>query len=147
MKKNLIILITLALIVSVIGMFIYRDLKHKQAPAQTTTNPSESDSPAIVSTKPAALDGAIVSSTEVFEIVFNRSLENVGEFKVRIEPKIDFKLELSQDRKTGKIKPVKPLELGTTYTIFVGSDSKFDGAGAWGQTKTFQFKTIKYSGV
>lgn len=108
---------------------------------------SPSDKPQIVSTKPDPLDKTILSSTEIIEITFNRPLENVGEFKVKIEPKIDFKLELSQDRKTGKIKPVKPYELGSTYTIFIGPDSKFDGVGAWGQDKTFQFSTIKYSGI
>jgi hypothetical protein len=37
--------------------------------------------------------------------------------------------------------------LGTTYTIFIGPDSKFDGVGQWGMEKIFHFRTIKYTGV
>lgn len=151
-KKSLILAIFIVVLIVLGGFFIYRsDSRNKETVAPSTAAasaaPSEKDSPAIVSTKPDPLDKTILPSTQEIEITFNRSLENVGEFKVKIEPKIDFKLELSQDRKTGRIKPAKPYELGTTYTIFIGPDSKFDGVGEWGQTKTFQFNTIKYSGV
>ncbi len=148
LKKISIILI---IILALISVFFWIK-KTTVAKPNTSTKPAaqasqSNESPKIVSTKPDPLDKTILSSTQEIEITFNRPLENVGEFKIRIEPKVDFKLELSQDRKTGKIKPTNPYELGTTYTVFIGSDTKFDGVGAWGQTKTFQFKTIKYSGV
>lgn len=107
----------------------------------------EDAEPQIVSTKPEPLEDAIVSATEIIEITFNRPLENVGEFKSRIEPKIDYKVELSSDRKTAKIIPTKPYQLGATYTLFIGPDSKFDGVGSWGKDQTFHFRTIKYTGV
>ncbi|MDO8573191.1 MAG: Ig-like domain-containing protein [Candidatus Daviesbacteria bacterium] len=103
--------------------------------------------PKIVSTKPDPLDENIVSASEIVEITFNRPLENVGEFKSRIEPKIDYKVELSGDRKTARIIPIKPYSLGTTYTLYIGPDSKFDGIGEWREDKTFHFKTITYRGV
>src|SRR3989338_11454833 len=83
------------------------------------------DPPKIVSTKPDPLEDNIISATDIVEITFNRPLENVGEFKSKIEPKIDYKVELSGDRKTAKIIPAKPYQLGTTYTLFIGTETKF----------------------
>ncbi|MBI2338145.1 hypothetical protein HYU95_03080, partial [Candidatus Daviesbacteria bacterium] len=101
----------------------------------------------IISTKPDPLDENIVSGAEAIEITFNRPLENVGEFKSRIEPEIEYKVELSGDRKTAKIIPAKPYPLGTGFTLFIGPESKFDGVGRWGEEKIFHFRTIKYTGV
>lgn len=112
-------------------------------PSQIT----QDDKPQIVATKPEPLEEAIITASEVVEITFNRPLENVGEFKVRIEPEIDYKVELSSDRKKAKIIPAKPYNLGTTYTLFIGTETKFDGVGRWGEEKIYHFKTIKYTGV
>lgn len=146
------IVIIIFLSVALIGL-IY---SLKKAPAakevsqnSQTKNPTatQNEPPKIVSTNPDPLEDNIVSSTQTIEITFNRSLENVGEFKLRIEPKTNIKTELSNDRKTARIIPVKPFELGTTYTIFIGPETKFDGVGNWGQEKIFHFRTIKYTGV
>lgn len=118
-----------------------------QKPENNHLQSTQNESPQIISTKPENLEEAIISATEIVEITFNRPLENAGEFKSRIEPKIEYKVELSGDRKTARIIPAKPYELGATYTLFIGPDSKFDGAGEWRQDKTFHFKTIKYRGV
>lgn len=114
---------------------------------QNKLSKNENEFPKIVSTKPEPLEEAIIPASEVVEITFNRPLENVGEFKVRIDPKIDYKVELSSDRKTAKILPEKPYNLGTTYTLFIGTETKFDGVGRWGEEKIFHFRTIKYTGV
>lgn len=116
-------------------------------PNSSSPQVAQNDKPQIISTKPDPLEEAIISAAEIVEISFNRPLENVGEFKSRIEPKIEYKVELSGDRKTARIIPAKPYELGTTYTLFIGPDSKFDGVGEWRQDKTFHFKTVKYRGV
>lgn len=142
-KKVLIIVIILC----VAGALWYIMYKKPVSKENQTTPASQNEAPKIVSTNPDPLEDNIVSSTQTIEITFNRSLENVGEFKLRIEPKTDIKTELSGDRKTARIKPVKPFELGTTYTIFIGTETKFDGVGAWGKEKIFHFKTIKYTGV
>lgn len=120
--------------------------KTSPAPSPTPTS-SQNEPPKIVSTTPDPLENAIIGATSAIEIVFNRSLENVGEFKIRLEPKIDMKVELSQDRKTVKIIPTKPFELGVTYTLFIGPETKFDGIGRWGEEKIFHFKTVTYKGV
>jgi len=131
------------------AFFVYLNpTKTQSLPASATPKPvSETDSPQIVSTKPDPLNNAIVPATENIEITFNRPLQNIGEFKVRIEPKIDYKVELSGDRKTAKIIFQKPLELGLSYTLYIGPDTKFDGTGDWGQNKDFHFRTIPYKGV
>lgn len=117
----------------------------------TKTSPtiqvSQNDKPQIISTKPNPLEENIISAADTIEITFNRPLENVGEFKSRLEPNLEYKVELSGDRKTAKIKPVKGFLLGTTYTLFIGPETKFDGVGRWGEEKIFHFKTITYRGV
>lgn len=147
--KKLVVLIIILVGIGIAGFLVSKGTSKNTSPSPTSASsqPSSTDSPRIVSTKPEPLEEAIVSATEVIEITFNRSLENVGEFKSRIDPKIEYKVELSSDRKTAKITPSKPLELGATYTLFIGPDTKFDGVGNWGEEKIFHFKTIKYRGI
>ena len=119
----------------------------------TTSNPTsqppsgQSDPPKIISTKPDPLDNTVIPADQVIEITFNRSLQNVPEFRIRFDPVVDYKVELSGDRKTAKIIFNKPLDLGTTYNLDILPETKFDGVGNWGQDKSFQFRTIKYTGV
>lgn len=120
--------------------------KSKNVEIAPETN-SQTDSPGIISTKPDPLDNGVVAAAEPIEITFNKPLQNVGEFKVRIEPQTDYKVELSPDRKTARIIFNKPLELGTAYSIYIGRDTKFDGVGEWGVDREFHFRTISYKGV
>jgi len=152
-KKKIIFIVVI--IGSILILIFQTDLYSKLKPAANTAQKIEpakqavsaSDKPTIVSTKPDPLEENIVSVSDTIEITFNRPLENVGEFKSRLEPKIDYKIELSSDRTTAKIKPVKDFLLGTTYTLFIGPESKFDGVGRWGEEKIYHFKTITYRGV
>lgn len=131
-------------------VFLYNQpAADSQPKIQPSPTPSakQDEPPKIVSTKPSPLEEAVISANEALEITFNRPLENVGEFKSKIEPKIDYKVELSSDRKTAKILPVEPYELGLTYTLFIGTETKFDGVGRWGEEKIFHFQTIPYRGV
>lgn len=147
-SKFLLIFFSLIILALALIVFIKKGSNPvKIAPQPIPAPTNQNDSPKIVSTKPDPLEDNIVSATEIIEITFNRPLENVGEFKSRIEPKIDYKVVLSGDRKTAKIIPTKPLELGTVFTLFIGPDSKFDGVGRWGQDKMFHFKTVTYKGV
>lgn len=134
--------------IAAIVLFVYKSNKPQSATNNEPTKTNqENESPKIVSTKPDPLEDTIISANEVVEITFNKPLQNSGEFKLRIEPQIDYKVELSGDRKTAKIIPAKPYNLSTTYTIFIGPETKFDGSGNWGQEKIFHFKTITYRGV
>lgn len=148
--KAKIVLLIISLTVMVSVFLLWRrptPAPQTDVPRPTTPTLQQDDSPRIVSTKPDPLEEAIISSSEVLEITFNKPLENEGELKIRIDPKVDFEIKLSQDRKTGKIIPKKPYELGATYTLFIGPDSKFEGVGEWKQEKIYHFKTVKYRGV
>lgn len=148
MGKKLFLIVGIIILISL--FFTLRQKETKTAsPGQpeVSATVSENDPPQIVSTKPDPLENNVVSADQVIEITFNKPLQNSGEFKLRIEPKIEFSINLSGDRKTAKISFPKPLELSTTYTIFIGPDTKFDGAGAWGMEKIYHFKTITYRGV
>ncbi len=148
-KKVMIAGIIIIAIAAVIGLTVIKKPVSKTASTNQSSAPQnqQNESPKIISTKPDPLEENIVSATDAVEITFNRPLENVGEFKVRLEPSIDYKVELSNDRKTAKIKPVKGFLLGTTYTLFIGPETKFDGVGRWGEEKIYHFKTITYRGV
>ncbi|MDD5147390.1 MAG: Ig-like domain-containing protein [Candidatus Daviesbacteria bacterium] len=143
-------LVIILIIVVFTGVFLWKS--RSSAPPVSTQSPStpppiSSEFPRIVSTKPDPLEENIVAATDTIEITFNRPLENVGEFKSKLEPNLEYKVELSSDRKTAKIKPVKSFLLGTTYTLFIGTETKFDGIGRWGEEKIYHFRTIKYTGV
>lgn len=147
MYKKVVFLLAIIVVVGMIAFWKNKPAATepvKNQPAQQTV---QSNKPQIVSTKPDPLEEAIIPATQIVEITFNLPLQNVGEFKSKIEPKLDYKVELSPDRKTAKIIPVKPYELGSTFTLFIGTETKFDGVGRWGEEKIFHYKTIKYTGV
>lgn len=148
-KKFGVIIAAGIILTSILGYKLYSNPATPivQATPQPSASPQQNDPPQIVSTKPEPLNETIISAAEVIEITFNRPLENVGEFKSRIEPKIDYKVELANDRKTARIIPAKPYDLGAAYTLYIGPDSKFDGVGEWKQDKSFHFRTIPYKGV
>lgn len=150
--------IKLAIFIAILAVVVFLIIRPKltnqlnssneqKNPATVPKQVSQKGEPQIVSTKPDPLEDSIIAATDSVEITFNRPLQNVGEFKSRIEPNVDYKVELSSDRKTAKIIPVKGFLLGTTYTLFIGPETKFDGVGRWGQEKIYHFKTITYQGV
>lgn len=140
MKKNIIFVIVLIFIVIIILGF--RQDKPSSSPPPT----SQPDTPRLVSTNPDPLEDTIIAADQAVEITFSHALENIPEFKTKIEPKLDYKVELSGDRKTAKIIPVASFELGTTYTLFIMTDSKFEGGARLAKEEVFHFRTIKYRG-
>lgn len=104
----------------------------------------------LVSTNPEGLikkQEVIILPNQFIEFTFNQPLENVPETKIVIEPSFEVKVELSKDRKTAKITPVKPFALGQGYTLFIKGDTKFDGKKHLGRDLDFHFSTISYKGV
>lgn len=111
---------------------------------------AQSDSPMVTATNPEAMKEkktVVVLPTQTIEIIFNQPLENIPETKIVIEPKADYKVELSGDRKTLKIIPVTPFALGQGYSLFVKGETKFDGKKTLGSDVDFHFATIAYNGV
>lgn len=144
------VLVLLAIVIIGLGFFLNSRQEPTRTPSTAASSPpsvSENDPPQIISTKPNPLDEAIVSANEVLEFTFNRALENEGELKIKTEPANEYKIVLSQDRKVATVTPVKPFELGATYTLRIGPDTKFQGIGEWKQEKIYHFRTIRYRGV
>lgn len=150
MKNKIIIVLSILLFLAAafygFKSFKKTDGKNSPKPSDNTSAPA-TETPQIVSTKPDPLEDNIVAADGVVEITFNKPLQNSGEFKLKIEPTVEFKVDLSSDRKTARISFIKPLELGSTYTLFIGPETKFDGTGNWGQEKIFHVRTIVYKGV
>ncbi len=101
----------------------------------------------IVSTNPSPLEETTILPMQTVEITFNQPIEGAGEFKTSMDPKADYKIELSDDRKTAKIIPIKPYTLGGGYTLHILGNTKFDGKKELNREEIFHFKTINYSGV
>lgn len=142
------ILIGLILISGALFLYLFtKPTSVKTEEPKSSAQPSQAEKPTIVSTKPNPLDNIIIPADQIIEISFNRPLQNAPEFRIKFEPKIEFKVELSSDRKTAKIIPIKPYELGASYTLSIGPETKFDGVGNWGEDKNFRFRTVKYRGI
>lgn len=101
----------------------------------------------IISTNPSPLEETTILPTQTIEITFNQPLENAPEFRTIMDPKADYKIELSDDRKTAKIIPNKPYVLGGGYTLHILGNTKFEGKRELNREEIFHFKTISYSGV
>lgn len=99
----------------------------------------------VVTTNPTQ-QGTIMADQTV-EITFNTPLENGDEVKHKLEPTTDYKIKLSDDRKTAQFIPQKPWTLGTTYTIFIQPETKFAGKKLFNKEFIFNFRTIEYRGV
>lgn len=149
MSKKIVIIVVALFIGALLWWTGSSKTSQSQPTGEAENKPEQSSAKEvrIISTKPNPLEEAVVSATEEIEITFSHPLENEGQFKIRIEPKIDYKIVLSQDRKTARIVPQIPYELGAGYTLFILPDSKFEGVGEWKQEKIFHFQTIKYRGV
>lgn len=107
----------------------------------------QTDTPEIVSTNPSPLEESILWAMQPIEITFNLPLENAPEFKHKMDPKYDYKVELSDDKKTIRIIPTKPLPLGKGFTLFIQADTKLEGNKTLGRDYIFHFRTIEYRGV
>lgn len=148
-----IILAIIAIGAALIAIFARGLYSNPQAQEIETPNTSqvnvisESDPPQVVSTSPGSLDYNTILPSQTVEITFNRPLENVGEFKSRLEPKVEYRVELSSDRKTAKIIPSSTFNLGETYTLIIQPDTKFDGRIELKRDYIFHFKTIGYKGA
>lgn len=116
---------------------------------QPVVSPAPSDQPTLISTNPTNLGQgeSVLWAMQPIELTFNLPLVNGPEVKQRIEPKIEYQVELSDDKKTVKIIPTQPLPLGTGFSLYISSETKFDGNKTLDRDYIFHFQTIKYNGV
>ncbi|MBI4037107.1 hypothetical protein HY385_01645 [Candidatus Daviesbacteria bacterium] len=148
------IIIAVAILGAALILIFQRGLYDKPNTQSAPANPTQVKSvstqtgdPQIVATNPTPLENSIIFPTQTVEITFNQPLENRGEFKNRLDPKADYEIKLSEDRKTAKIIPTTPFKLGTTFTLFILPDTKFDGHKLLNREIIIHFRTIEYKGV
>lgn len=152
LKQKIIIIVTLA---GAILIFIFQHGLYSKPQPISPSSPkptlevqiSPSEEPKVISTHPDNLDGTTLLPTQIIEITFNRPLENVGEFKNRLEPKTNYEVKLSDDRKTARIIPNPTFKLGAGYTIFILPDTKFYGKKTLGREIIYHFNTVSYKGI
>lgn len=141
-------------IIAIIGTILILIFQHGLAsdkPVAILEKPTptviQTNTPELISTNPSPLDKSILWAIQPIIFAFNLPLENIPEFKYKIDPKIDYKIELSNDKKIITLTPAKPLPLGQTFTFSISTDTKFEGKKTLDKDYTFHFQTIVYKGV
>lgn len=145
--KVLIILVILL----VAGVVFYfkssKPTNQETTPEQPKTNNTQSDQPQLVSTDPSPLENATILPTQQIKLTFSHPIENGGEFKYKIEPELEHKISLSEDRKTVIISPIDAYPAGSSFNLFIQPETKFDGGKKFNNDPIFHLNTIKYRGV
>lgn len=100
-----------------------------------------------ISTKPDPLDKAIILQNQIIEVEFSHPLESTGLLKFKIEPQVEFNLELSEDKRTVKFNPKSSFILETNYKLTILPETQFVNGQKFGEEKSFSFSTIKYRGI
>lgn len=115
------------------------------SPPVTTSTPS--DEPSIVKTIPDNLDQSTILPNQTLEITFSHTLVNLPETRWEIQPSVDIRSELSDDRKTLRLIPNTPFNLGQGYTLFIRPDTKIEGKRLLEKEYIYHFKTIEFKGA
>lgn len=149
-KKTVVFL--LIIIISMVGFkTLYKPTAKPEqvSPEKTIEDKKSSASPEFLFTKPEGLekDVKVILPSQTIEITFNQPIENIGEFKHKLEPKVKYQAKLSDDKKTVILNPEGSFPVGTEFTLFVQSDTKFDGKKNFEKELQLHFKTLTYRGV
>ena len=140
------------LIILIIGFLFYKQIVFTPTSEQKSPIseqiPVSADVPQLISTKPNPLDETYIPPTSAIELTFNMPIENIGEFKHRLEPgTTKYKATLSSDRKTAIITPEGSFPVGTTFTLYITPETKFDAGKRMSSDIIIHFKTIDYRGI
>lgn len=150
MSKKLIIFAIITLAGAALILNAQGSKKSSPPTSQKATAPTiQTDTPQLVATKPDPLDEAIIVPGQTVELTFNLAIENIGEFKHRLEPlTTKYQAKLSDDRKSVIITPSSgAFPVGTTFTLFVSPETKFDGGKRMNNELIIHFKTVDFRGV
>lgn len=147
MNKNKLIISVVLLILLACGFYLIQQ-KNNQEGKQNPTNTSSSQSLDIVkilSVKPT--DNSTILPTQPIEITFTSTVKSLEDFKHVIDPKFEYEMKLSEDKKTVTITPKISYPLGVNFALFIKPDTLFDdGKKLEGET-IYHFKTIQYKGI
>lgn len=141
MKNKIISVSIFGLIIIYIFIHNFSFKNSQPLPSPTPINPT------ITSTNPLPLEGALISPTQSISVSFSQPLQNLPEFRYKMDPTVDLNVKLSDDRKTVTFTPKKFFDLSAAYTLFVYRDSKFDNKKLLDQDYIFHFHTPTYTGV
>lgn len=150
MGKRYSVIIVIFLIFLIISLLFLKGNLFSNSPnlpPSSTPTSSPAEVAKIISTKPDPLNDAVIPADTFIEITFNKPLQHATEFKHRLEPQIDYQIELSADKKTAKIIPAQPYELGAEYTLSVLFQTNFEGGEKLSEEKVYHFKTVKFRGL
>jgi hypothetical protein len=100
----------------------------------------------VVSTVPDNLDNGVVPPTSTIELTFNKPLVR-DDTRIVLDPKTDYRTDLSSDHKTLKIIPGKSFDLGKDYTLTIKQGYGTDTGEKTDSDIIFHFKTVEYNGV
>ncbi len=147
-------LVILLVIIGVIGLtvfFNYRDSSNSEKQSNSSekaeTPASPNDRPKVVSITPTPGENNVLLPTQPIEITFNIPVQNGGEFKHKLDPKLEYDISTSNDRKTIIIKPKSTYPLGQGITLIISPETKFDNQQKLENEVIYHFQTIQYKGV
>lgn len=141
-------ILALLVVLLALGLLILKTrTAPNRAPQSALEQKPQTSSVQITSTSPSPLDGAVIPPSQTLDITFSAPVQNKDEFKSTIDPKVDYSVSLSGDRKTVTITPSKPFGFSQGYTLHISSQTKFDGDKHMDSDKDFHFQTINYSGA
>ncbi len=146
--KKKIIAVVLVFGTILIGIFaVGLGGKTSSQPTASTQQNQDNGSPKVVSTNPEKLEEATILPTQTVEVTFSQPIENAGEVKYVVDPPAKVKTELTDDRKTIKLIPEQPYDLGQGYTFTIQEATKFDNQKRQEGDTVFHYSTISYKGV
>ncbi len=145
-KKQLIVLFAAigVILIAIFSRGLYLPTANQEE-AAPEENLVQSDRPQLVSSDP--VDTSTIGPTQKIELNFNMPLENEGELKIVIDPKFEYTLKLSEDKKTATLTPNDPLPAGAGYTLFVKGNTQFAGKKLLENDAIVHFKTVNHSGI
>jgi hypothetical protein len=144
--KEKIIWIVIAIGVALVAIFSSGLYSNSIPTAVSPTENIDTNEIRVVSTVPANLNDSTILPNQTIELTFSEQLVNIPETRWSISPSADIKAELSDDRKTLKLIPNKPYDLGNGYTLLIKGDTKIEGKGNLDRELIYSFKTIQFKG-
>lgn len=132
-----------ALLVAIFSSGLYSQMLGSNSASDQKT---QSEDVQIVATVPQNLNDSTILPNQTIEITFSEALVNEPETRWKITPSADIKAELSADKKTLKLIPNKPYDLGNGYTLFISGETKLESKKNLNREIIYSFKTIQFKG-
>jgi len=148
--------IVISAILLILGVVLFLNKSHlsnlSQKPLEAIASSApqnQADSLRVISTKPSPLEGVTILPTQSIEITLNKQVG--AEFKYHFDPVVESKVEelvnTNNQQATYKISFIKPLELGSGYTLYIDPGTHTQDKQNLDHEYIYHFSTISYKGV